>query len=244
MSDSIALTASPPQSHQGAPLRSDGVEARNRLLMAALPLFAANGFTKTSTREIAKAAGMNLASIAYYFGDKAGLYRAVFTDPHLNPHAQLPQHSGAAPDLETVVRHIVHSFVDPLKQGEQAQQCMKLYYREMLEPTGIWQDEIETSIRPMHGALTAALARHLGLAAPDDEVRRLAFAIAGLGVMVQLGHEVVSALAPQLIDSHAALDVHCERLVGYAMALVQAESARRASLPPPVTPFSRPNHQP
>lgn len=243
MSDSPASPPALPHSHQGAPLRSDGVEARNRLLLAALALFSAKGFSKASTREIAKAAGMNLASIAYYFGDKAGLYRAVFTDPHLNPHAQLPQHPGAAPDLQTVVRHIVHSFVDPLKQGEQVQQCMKLYYREMLEPTGIWQDEIETSIRPLHEALTAALTHHLGLATPDDEVRRLAFAIAGLGVMVQLGHEVVSALAPQLIDTHRALDVHCDRLVGYAMALVQAEAVRRHSATA-TNPCSQPTPQP
>ena len=54
------------------PLRSDGVEARNRLLDAALALFAEKGFAKTSTREIAAAAQVNIASISYYFGDKEG----------------------------------------------------------------------------------------------------------------------------------------------------------------------------
>ena len=53
-------------------MRSDGVEARNRLLDAALALFAEKGFAKTSTREIAQAAQTNIASISYYFGDKAG----------------------------------------------------------------------------------------------------------------------------------------------------------------------------
>ena len=36
--------------------RADGVEARARLLRAALKLFAQKGFAKTSTREIAQAA--------------------------------------------------------------------------------------------------------------------------------------------------------------------------------------------
>ena len=69
------------------PLRADGVEARNRLLDAALVLFAEKGFANTSTREIALAAQVNIASISYYFGDKAGLYRAVFVDPRCNPGA-------------------------------------------------------------------------------------------------------------------------------------------------------------
>ncbi|MBK9574006.1 MAG: TetR family transcriptional regulator [Rhodoferax sp.] len=53
-------------------LRSDGVEARNRLLDAALEPFAEKGYSKTSTREIASAAQVNIASISYYFRDKAG----------------------------------------------------------------------------------------------------------------------------------------------------------------------------
>ena len=59
------------------PLRSDGQEARTRLLDAALVLFADKGFAKTSTREIAQAAQVNVASISYYFGDKA-----VYTTPY------------------------------------------------------------------------------------------------------------------------------------------------------------------
>src|SRR5688572_10761783 len=58
--------------------RSDGAQSRERLLLAAMKLFAEQGFAKTSTREIALAAGTNIAAISYYFGDKAGLYRAAF----------------------------------------------------------------------------------------------------------------------------------------------------------------------
>src|SRR4051812_40962476 len=59
--------------------RSDGEQSRERLLQAAMRLFAAQGFSKTSTREIAQAAGANIAAISYYFGDKAGLYQACFS---------------------------------------------------------------------------------------------------------------------------------------------------------------------
>ena len=114
-------------------LRSDGAEARNRLLDAALALFAEKGFAKTSTREIAQAAQVNIASISYYFGDKEGLYKAVFTDPRVNP--TIPPEHIDNPDqpLEWAIANLMHSFVDPLKQGKLVQQCMKLHLREMLE---------------------------------------------------------------------------------------------------------------
>ena len=208
-------------------LRSDGIEARNRLLDAALALFAEKGYAKTSTREIALAAQVNIASISYYFGDKAGLYKAVFTDPRSNPSVPPEQIDDATRPLEWALGNLMRSFVEPLKQGDLIQQCMKLHFREMLEPTGIWQEEVDCNIKPAQDALVTALCRHLGLAAPDDDMHRLALSISGLGVMLHICTDVTNAVRPALIASHAALDVYCERLVGYAMALTTAEGVRR-----------------
>jgi AcrR family transcriptional regulator len=209
-------------------LRSDGVEARNRLLDAALALFAEKGYAKTSTREIALAAQINIASISYYFGDKAGLYKAVFTDPRSNPGVPPEQIDDATQPLEWALGNLMRSFVEPLKQGDLIQQCMKLHFREMLEPTGIWQEELECNIKPSHHALASALCRHLGLAQPDDEIHRLVLAISGLGVMLHICTDVTNSVRPALIASPAALDVYCDRLVDYAMALTAAEAVRRA----------------
>ena len=49
-----------------------------RLLDAAEELFATNGFTATSLRQITTAARANLAAVNYHFGSKEGLLRAVF----------------------------------------------------------------------------------------------------------------------------------------------------------------------
>src|SRR5271166_5391198 len=46
---------------------------RSEATLAALDLFGTKGFEATSTREIAAAAGANIASIAYHFGGKEGL---------------------------------------------------------------------------------------------------------------------------------------------------------------------------
>lgn len=57
--------------------RADGAETRERILAAALPLFADHGFDGASVRDIAGAAGVNVATIAWHFKDKQGLYETL-----------------------------------------------------------------------------------------------------------------------------------------------------------------------
>jgi AcrR family transcriptional regulator len=59
---------------------SGELEARERILDAAARLIAVKGFAATTVRDIATAAGLNLAMIHYYFGNKDGLYRAIFEE--------------------------------------------------------------------------------------------------------------------------------------------------------------------
>ncbi|MFZ2652254.1 MAG: CerR family C-terminal domain-containing protein, partial [Burkholderiaceae bacterium] len=207
--------------------RSDGEQSRARLLHAALLLFADKGYTKTSTREIAEAAGTNVASISYYFGDKAGLYRTVFSEPMGDPDEEIARFADPALSLEQALRGFFIGFIEPLRQGDLSRRCMKLHMREMLEPTGLWQAEIERSIRPSHEAFVKVLQRQLGVKRIDDELHRLAVALAALGVYLHVGRDITDAIAPRLNAGARALDVWLDRLVGYGVAMVGAERARR-----------------
>ncbi len=55
-------------------------DARCKIKDCATGLFARFGLEGTSTREIAKAAGLNLSLISYYFGGKEGLYKTLFVE--------------------------------------------------------------------------------------------------------------------------------------------------------------------
>src|SRR5450830_681943 len=112
------------------PLRSDGQQTRLRLLDAGLALFAEKGYAETSTREIAQTAQVNIAAISYYFGDKEGLYRAVYTDPRHNITLDADAMAQARSDIHALLRLMLTSLTDPLKQGDLVQQCMKLHFRE------------------------------------------------------------------------------------------------------------------
>jgi TetR/AcrR family transcriptional regulator, regulator of cefoperazone and chloramphenicol sensitivity len=54
-----------------------GEQARRRLLIAALEIIGEKGYENASVREIAEAAGQNIAAISYYFGSKEKLYAEV-----------------------------------------------------------------------------------------------------------------------------------------------------------------------
>lgn len=212
-------------------MRTDGAEARERLLHAALRLFAEQGFAKTSTRSIAQAAGINIASIKYYFGDKAGLYRAAFTEPLGSAKDDIPFYDQAHFTLQQSLEGFFRTFLEPLKSGDLVQSCVRLHFREMLEPTGVWAGEVDNGIKPAHAALARVLCRHLGAPAADEEIHRLIFAITGMALQIFIARDVIDAIRPDMVSEPAAIDKWADRLVIYAMALVEVEAACRCGQP-------------
>ncbi|MDE2082381.1 MAG: CerR family C-terminal domain-containing protein [Burkholderiales bacterium] len=198
----------------------EAAQTRARLLRTALALFAEQGFAPTSIRQIAAAAQVNVAAVSYYFGDKAGLYAAVFRGAP-DPAGDLP------PEGIDTLEALYDRFLAPFRQGDLVRLWIKLYRREMLEPTGLWKARVEQNMRPMHAAVVALLCRQLGLQQADDEVHRLAITVVGLAVHLFIGCDVIELLAPQLAAGPDRLDEWRARLVGYAQALIDAEKLRR-----------------
>lgn len=215
--------------------RSDGEASRDRLLRAGLQLFARQGYAKTSTRELAEVAGVNIASISYYFGDKAGLYRAVCVQPMGDVRGDAARLADPALPLASALRLFYESFLEPLRHGDEARLCMKLHFREMLEPTGLWECGVAQGIRPQHDALVGLLCRHLGLSDADEDVQRLAVCLAGLAVHLHVGREVIDELVPALNAGPLAVDRWADTLGQFAMSMIVGEKRRREgpSAPPP-----------
>ena len=223
------MTSSSLPSTPHQPVRSDGIDARQRLLAAGLKLFAEQGFEQTSVRALAREAGVNLAAVSYYFGDKTGLYKALFTEacPNL-PDPTAFAHAHTSSGLSDALHHFYADFLEPLKRGDEIRLVMKLHFREMAEPTGAWAQVLETDIQPQHQAIVRVLTRALDLRRPDLDVHRLAIAIAGLAVHIFVFHEGVKTLSPSLLATPRAIDTMVDRLAGYAISMVEGERQRRA----------------
>jgi AcrR family transcriptional regulator len=218
--------------------------ARERLLVAALRLFAEQGYAKTSIRQIAQAAGANVAAISYYFGNKAGLYRSVFWGGAA-PGPKSARDDESVPPERPSLAMLFEHILAPLRNGAQARLWIKLHRREMIEPAGLWQEKVDRGMQPMHAALVAMLCERLDLAVADDEVRALATLIIGPAVHLLVNCEVIDVLAPQLLDGPKAIDAWRERLLRSAEVLIAAERRRRRQVgamrsgPAPALPSQR-----
>jgi AcrR family transcriptional regulator len=61
--------------------RSPEADLRSVILDAARPLFAERGYRDTTMRAVAQAAGVDVALVAYYFGNKEGLFAESMNIP-------------------------------------------------------------------------------------------------------------------------------------------------------------------
>jgi AcrR family transcriptional regulator len=85
-------------------------DARTRILEAAEELFAAKGYAGATVREIGAAAGTNLAMIHYYFGNKEGLYRAIFEEKVAEMQRIIADTGAAASTNRERLERFVHHY--------------------------------------------------------------------------------------------------------------------------------------
>ncbi|QPF72637.1 CerR family C-terminal domain-containing protein [Roseateles sp. DAIF2] len=209
--------------------------ARERMLREATRIFATKGYDKASTREICQAAGVNIASIHYYFGDKQGLYREALIQPMLEVLAHLP-----APDAVRPLRDWLCDFYGalllPLRMADSdLAHLMRLMGREMMEPSAAYDELCSTHIAPQHQALIEMLRQRCGAAEADMGLQQLAHALTAMAHDYWMSADFMESLAPGVARGPGAYERVLERLVAYGEALVERETALRRRDAAPVT---------
>lgn len=216
----------PPPADAASPLLG-GDDTRDRLLQAAVAVFAKHGYHGASTREICEQAGANTAAIHYHFRDKAGLYKALFE----LPIAEIVETSSPMdqPGLSVHERlvYFYRGALMPLDCDEIVRQLMLLHAREQVEPSGVLGDTHPQAIRPHHDQMMRLLCAELGIAAPDQDLEGLCFAMAGIALVYVMGRDVVDAFAPGLVATPEARETLIQRCAFYGAGLIAAERLRR-----------------
>ena len=218
--DSPRGAAAPPPADKHPP-------ARARLLLTALRLFAQQGYAKTSIRAIAQAAQVNVAAVSYYFGDKAALYAALFTEPAGSMQDLMPEVTQPGLDLREALHRYYHGTLAPLQHGEMARQLVQLHIREMLDRTDQWERELERDVRQPHQAMLGLLCHHMGVPRPDAGMHRLTLTITGLAFQLWALQEPIDTVHPQLLATPQAVATWADRMTEYALAMVETEQRLR-----------------
>ncbi|HEX2009838.1 MAG TPA: CerR family C-terminal domain-containing protein, partial [Roseateles sp.] len=201
--------------------------ARERMLREATRIFATKGFDKASTREICQAAGVNIASIHYYFGDKQGLYRETLIQPMLEVLAHMPAPDAAAP-LSEWLQGFYGALLLPLRMADSdLAHLMRLMGREMMEPSSAYDELCLTHIAPQHAALVEMLRLRCGAAEADFGLQHLAHALTAIAHDYWMSADYMESLAPGVARGPGAYERVLERLVAYGEALIERERALR-----------------
>lgn len=137
-----------------------------KIIDAAIPLFAKKGFAGVSVKELAEAAGVNIALISYYFGGKENLYMAIMkiefgllsdlvervASPNYLPVERIKMFA-----REVVILHKRNPDIE------------NLIYSELMNPTACYDSVVKEGINQVHyflkGCITEAIA--LGQFRPD-----------------------------------------------------------------------------
>lgn len=88
-----------------------------KIFDAATELFLEKGVDRTSVREIAAKAGINLALMNYYFRSKENLFDAIFSVLVKKNSEQLIRILNSDLDLQEKIRQYVHVYIDMLSEN-------------------------------------------------------------------------------------------------------------------------------
>lgn len=138
---------------------------QDRLIEAAEGLFCGHGYNETSVRDIAAAAGCNVASVNYYFGGKDNLYLEIWRRrlAHMRTtrlaSIEKVMSSGDRPQLEDLLRSYANSFLEPLVDGRAHGRFINLMAREMIDPHLPREMLVTEAVAPVMAALSEALLK-------------------------------------------------------------------------------------
>lgn len=174
--------------------REDGEETKEKLIECAGRLIAAQGYDRTTSKEICRLAGVNLASVNYHFGSREGLYRAVLENvcEHIMP---LPTILGVV-KAPITAREKLLKFMDMYVEEAFFSDSWQIQVsiREMVNPSTIFMEYADHTIREKLTPVLSVLAEYMGLLSEDRRVSQCflaaisPFLIFLLSSHHQLGH--------------------------------------------------------
>jgi AcrR family transcriptional regulator len=160
--------------------RAHAGDTRQRLLDAAIPLFADRGFAGVTVRDICRTAHANLAAVNYHFGDKLGLYVAVagVAIDAMRTATETTMRPAPGSSAADKLGHYVHAYVAVLVSvGGPGGWIYRLMRHEMADPTPAAALIVNEAIRPRVTYLSDVVAELLHCRSSDPRVRRCVISI-------------------------------------------------------------------
>jgi AcrR family transcriptional regulator len=170
---------------------------RKKILLAAGPIFARKGYRSATVREICDEAGVNVASVNYYFGDKQRLYSetVVLAREMRVQQAPNPTWDEGTPAVEKL-HDFISAFLHRLVALESEPWQVRLLMREVLQPTETSRQMTKDYFRPFLETMLTIVDEIVGHKLPDFQRNQIGFSILGQCLYYRFLSEITKMMVP------------------------------------------------
>lgn len=195
-------------------------QSRDRLLQAAVAVFAEKGFHHATVRDICRQASANVAAVNYYFRNKEGLYAEALAHAFAEAEQRYPL--TAARDRSRPPDQRLHAFVAVFMQRIMDDSALghhgRLIAREIAEPTAALDHIAQTVMVPVFGLLAEIVPQLVASDLTVEQVQRCVLSILGQCLMFKHSRSVIERICPQMIDDPVAIERGIAHIAHFSLA--------------------------
>lgn len=200
---------------------------REKIFEVAGPVFAEKGFQSATVRELCDKAGVNVASINYYFGDKQNLYCELVRHAQKRCEAQhpLPQwDADTAPEQR--LYDLVLTLLEQLSVSETAPWEVQLLMREVLNPTPGGVEVAEEYFSPFFKILLDVIESMSPKAWSMDRLAQIGLSVLSQCLIYRYGSETIAKIAPSVlgVDGKPNVESLALQITQFSIAGIKIDS--------------------
>ncbi len=200
-----------------------GNQTKERLVEAALALFADKGYRSTTIQDIAAKAGTNVAAINYHFRSKANFYAEVVLTALEFEDVSSLQVEPRADNAEQLLYEFLGLQLRELHEENAGSLVAQIRAHEMAEPSPVLEIIVERLARPMIQYLESIIRPLLPVHTRSDIVRRHTTSILGHIHIYKFGRPIFGMIYPDLTMDGQELDQLRDHIFRSIMAAIRAE---------------------
>ena len=201
---------------------------REKLIDAALEVFAEQGYQNSTVQQIVERAGTNIAAINYHFGDKASFYGHVVTHAltleNCGEQADFGEDLGPEDQLRTFIRWFIHHAVGINRNPSFLDQ---IHMQEMMNPSPVLDTVVENFIRPNHMKLRGIITALLPKDANEQQIRHHAFSVIGQCLHYKFARPVMERLYKDIAFTPDYADALAEHIANVSLAGMRAAHGKQ-----------------
>jgi AcrR family transcriptional regulator len=206
-------------------------ETRQRLLSAALEVFAERGYRAATFKEICGRAGTNTAAINYHFRDKLHLYLAVIEQglAELQRRSEILEADPATPPRQRL-RQFIAAVFRRLLGRESPGALLRLMAGEMVEPTAGLEVILQRAFLPAFKHLCGIIAELSGRTPEDPVTKDCALSVFGQCIFFYHARPIISKVQYPKYDV-PVIEHLIEHTIRFVEAGIRVAAGRKAVSP-------------